>query len=487
MGFERGFLDYERVTPEERSVAERIQDFNEYYKTLSDENAKIQSGRCMDCGTPFCMHQCPLHNGIPDFNDFVCHGSYTKALNVLASTNPFPEFTGRLCPALCEEGCTLSIHRNAVGIKSVERKIAEYAFEHGFIRADVCSSRTFKKVAIVGSGPSALACAQALTQRGHSVTVFEKNDKAGGLLRYGIPDFKLQKEILDRRLSVMESEGIVFKTGTLVGTKEDLDAGVFCNADKFVTPQELMQEFNAVVLCPGSEVPRDLKIKGRELKGVYYALEFLIAQNLEVQGAHENPIDVAGKNVVVIGGGETASDCIGTAIRKGAKSVTQLDYHDELPTSVDVLKAWPQWRKIKRTSPSQEEGCVRIFSTNTTAFTGKNGKLSGITTQKVKWGEGHHFEGIAGTEGAMDADVALIAMGYAHPSVALAKKFGIETDTRGNLKACYEGDNAFATNVEKVFVAGDGRRGQSLVVYALAEGCRCAEAVHQYLMNIPHA
>lgn len=486
MGFERGFLDYERISPEERSVADRIRDFNEYYKTLNDDEARIQSGRCMDCGTPFCMHQCPLHNVIPDFNDFVCHGSYKKALNVLASTNPFPEFTGRLCPALCEEGCTLSLHREAVGIKSVERKIAEYAFEHGYVRAEVCSSRSFKKVAVVGSGPAALACAQVLSQRGHGVTVFEKNDKAGGLLRYGIPDFKLPKEILDRRLSVMISEGVVFKTGTLVGSKEDVEAGVFCNADKTVSPKELLESFDAVVLCPGSEVPRDLKIKGRELKGVYFALEYLIAQNLEIQGAGENPIDVAGKNVIVIGGGETASDCIGTAIRKGAKSVTQLDYHDELPTSVDTLKTWPDWRKIKRTSPSQEEGCVRIFSTDTTSFTGKNGKLTGITTRKVKWGEGHHFEGIEGTDGAMEADIALIAMGYSRPSQALAEKFGIKSDKRGNLQAAYEGDNAFATEVEKVFVAGDGRRGQSLVVWALAEGCRCAEAVDRYLMQIPH-
>ena len=487
MGFERGFLEYERVELEATPVAERIQNFNEYHHTLSDDQAKIQSGRCMDCGTPFCMHQCPLHNGIPDFNDFVCNGQYQKALNVLSSTNAFPEFTGRLCPALCEEGCTLSIHRDAVGIKSIERKIAEYAFEHGLIHAEPSSSRSFKKVAIVGSGPAALACAQALSQRGHNVTVFEKNDKAGGLLRYGIPDFKLPKEILDRRLSVMESEGIVFKTGVLVGSKKDIADGVFCNAKETVSAEELKKNYAAVVLCPGSEVPRDLKIDGRGLKGIHYALEFLIAQNLEIQGAGENHIDVAGKNVVVIGGGETASDCIGTAIRKGAKSVTQLDYHDELPESVDVFKSWPYWRNIKRTSPSQEEGCVRLFSTNTTSFVGKNGKLTGITTQKVKWGQGRHFDGIPGTEGAMDCDVALIAMGYSHPSSSLAAEFGLETDERGNIKADYEGDNAFKTSCDKVFAAGDGRRGQSLVVWALAEGRRCAEAVDQYLMQIPHA
>lgn len=487
MGFERGFLDYERIEPEVTPVAERIKNFKEYYGTLSDADARVQSGRCMDCGTPFCMHKCPLHNSIPDFNDFVCHGEYQKALNAITSTNAFPEFTGRLCPALCEEGCTLSIHREAVGIKTVERKIAEYGFEHGLVHAEPSNFRSFRKVAIVGSGPAALACAEELAHRGHNVTVFEKNDKAGGLLRYGIPDFKLPKEILDRRLSIMEAEGITFRTGVCVGDPREIESGVFSNARESVSGEELLKSYNAVVLCPGSEVPRDLKIKGRELKGIHYALEFLIAQNLEIQGAGENPIDVQGKNVVVIGGGETASDCIGTAIRKGARSVTQLDYHDELPESVDVFTTWPDWRNIKRTSPSQKEGCVRVFSTNTTAFTGKNGVLTGITTQKVKWGEGHHFDGIAGTEGAMDADIALIAMGYSHPSAALAAAFGLETDKRGNLKADYEGANAFRTSNEKVFAAGDGRRGQSLVVWALAEGKRCAQAVDRYLMEVKHS
>ena len=320
-----------------------------------------------------------------------------------------------------------------------------------------------------------------------SIETAAQLNEAIAAFRNDFPDFKLPKEILDRRLSVMESEGIVFKTGVLVGSKKDIADGVFCNAKETVSAEELKKNYAAVVLCPGSEVPRDLKIDGRGLKGIHYALEFLIAQNLEIQGAGENRIDVAGKNVVVIGGGETASDCIGTAIRKGARSVTQLDYHDELPESVDVFKSWPYWRNIKRTSPSQEEGCVRLFSTNTTSFVGKNGKLTGITTQKVKWGQGRHFDGIPGTEGAMDCDVALIAMGYSHPSSSLAAEFGLETDERGNIKADYEGDNAFKTSCDKVFAAGDGRRGQSLVVWALAEGRRCAEAVDQYLMQIPHA
>lgn len=486
MGFERGFLDYERIEPEMTPVKERIRNFKEYFKTLSDDEVKIQAGRCMDCGTPYCMYECPLHNTIPDVNDFACKAQFQKALNVLSSTNPFPDFTGRLCPALCEEGCTLGLHRKSVGIKSIERKICEYAFDHGMVHAELTLHRTFKKIAIVGSGPAALACAQGLARRGHNVTVFEKNDKIGGLLRYGIPDFKLPKEILDRRLSVLEGEGIAFKTGVRVGKADPDEKGVFCNAQSEISGSELLSRFDSVVLCPGSEVPRDLKIKGRELKGVYFALEFLIAQNLEIQGRGVNPIDVSGKKVVVIGGGETASDCIGTAIRKGASQVTQLDYHDELPESVDVMTAWPDWKHIKRTSPSQEEGCVRLFSTNTTSFTGKDGTLSGITTQKVKWAPGHRFEGIAGTGGELDADIALIAMGYSHPSPALAREFSLDTDARGNIKATYEGENAFRTSNPRVFVAGDGRRGQSLVVWAIAEGVRCAEAVDRALMSVSH-
>ena len=342
MGFERGFLEYERIEPETTPVKERVKNFKEYFKTLTDDQVRIQAGRCMDCGTPYCMYECPLHNTIPDVNDFACKGQFQKALNVLSSTNPFPDFTGRLCPALCEEGCTLGLHRQSVGIKSIERKICEYAFDHGLVHAELTLNRSFKKVAIVGSGPAALACAQGLARRGHNVTVYEKNDKPGGLLRYGIPDFKLPKEILDRRLSVLEGEGIAFKTGVRVGKADPGEKGVFCNASDEIPGSELLSRYDAVVLCPGSEVPRDLKIAGRDLKGVHFALEFLIAQNLEIQGRGENPIDVAGKKVVVIGGGETASDCIGTAIRKGASSVTQLDYHDELPESVDPMTSWPQ-------------------------------------------------------------------------------------------------------------------------------------------------
>ena len=305
-------------------------------------------------------------------------------------------------------------------------------------------------------------------------------NKIGGLLRYGIPDFKLPKEILDRRISQLEQEGITFKTSTIVGAIKNLEHGVHNDSLNEVRGQELLDNYDAIVLAPGSEAPRDLRLPGRDLKGIYFALDFLIAQNRENNGDCENPIDVRGKNVVVIGGGETASDCIGVSIRKGAASVTQLDYHDELPESVDLTMAWPDWRKIKRTSTSHEEGCTRLFSTNTTAFEGKD-KLEAVVTEKVKWGEGRHFEGIKGTESKIKADVVLIAMGYSHPSSALIKEFALETDKRGNIKAEVQGESAYQTSNKKVFAAGDGRKGQSLVVYAIAEGRQCATAVDDFL------
>lgn len=479
MGLLRGFIEFERVEQSHVSVEERVKSFCEIYGTLSDDQAKIQAGRCMDCGIPFCMHECPLHNDSPDFNEFVTEGEMKKAYSVISSSNNFPEITGRICPALCEEGCTLGIHRDPVGIKSIERKIAEYAFENGLVKP-IITKRSGKKVAVVGSGPAALAAAQQLNRFGHDVTVFEKNNRIGGLLRYGIPDFKLPKDVLDRRLAQLELEGITFKASTIVGKIKDLESGVHNDSVSEVRGSELLDSFDAVVLAPGSETPRDLKLPGRELKGIYFALDFLIAQNRENNGDFANPIDVKDKNVIVIGGGETASDCIGVSIRKGAKSVTQLDYHDELPESVDLTMAWPDWRKIKRTSTSHEEGCTRLFSTNTTAFEG-DGVLKSVKTQKVKWGQGRQFSGIEGTESSIDADVVLIAMGYSHPSQSLVKEFNLATDKRGNILAATEGKNAYMTSCDKVFAAGDGRKGQSLVVYAIAEGRACAQAVNDYL------
>ncbi len=480
MGFLKGFMEYDRIEPKHESVESRIQNFKEFIGTLSDEEIKIQSGRCMDCGIPFCMHSCPLHNDMPDINEFTCQGKFEKAYNVLSTTNNFPEFTGRLCPALCQDGCTLGIHRKSVGTKSVEKKIIEYAFEHGLVKPIVNQNRTFKKVAVVGSGPSGLACAQQLARRGHQVTVIEKMNKIGGLLRYGIPDFKLPKEILDRRLAQMELEGVVFKTSVMVGKGSKLGFGVHNDAVTEVSGEELLKEYDAVVLALGSEMPRDLVLPGRELKGIHFALDFLIAQNRENNGDGENPIKVAGKNVCIIGGGDTANDCIGVAVRKGAASVTEIEITPPLPKSVDMLQVWPDWQRIQRYSSSQEEGCTRLCSTSTMEYLGRD-KVEKIKVQEVKMEPGFKFTPVEGTVRELDADVVLLAMGFVHPSPALAEEFGLETDKRGNLAAAIEGPDAYRTNNPKIFVAGDCRRGQSLVVRAIAEGRGAALAVDSYL------
>lgn len=483
---ERGFMDLPYVNEIHQEVKTRITHFNEFIETLSDHDAKIQASRCMDCGIPFCQNRCPLHNDMPDFNKMVAQGRYQEAYEALISTNDFPEITGRICPALCQESCCLGLYQDKeVGIKSIERKIIEYAYANGLVKNFEVQERSDKKVAIVGSGPAALACAIRLNRLGVQVTVFEKADKIGGLLRYGIPDFKLSKEVVDRKIKQMEQEGVIFKTGVLVATDKDasLEDGIFTCHKEVVTLESLKEQFDAVVLAVGSEKPRDLPLPGRELKDIHFALEFLIAQNLENQGCALNPIDVKNKDVVVIGGGETASDCIGVAIRKGAKSVTQLDYHDELPESVEVRKVWPNPRHIKHTSTSQEEGCTRLFSTNTTEFVGsKDGSLESIKTVKVKWGPGRKITPIEGTEGELKAQVALIAMGYSHPSDVLSSN--LERNERHSYKAALEGANAFKTKDDKVFVTGDCRKGQSLVVYALAEGRDCALAIYNYLNPI---
>ncbi len=482
MGFDRGFLEYERIDSTHESVADRIKHHHEFIDTLSDENAKIQAGRCMDCGIPFCSRICPLHNIMPEFNQAACEGRFEDAYEILALTSPMPEITGRICPAPCEEACTASLYGKAVGIKSIERKLADFAINNGHLKAQIPSYQSHKKAAIVGSGPAALACAQKLVHLGHQVTVYEKNDRIGGLLRYGIPDFKLSKTIIDRRIAKLNAEGVRFITSTAVGVKEQ-DNGVYSNAVHVVSAKELISEFDAVVLCPGSETPRDLPLPGRDLKGIYFALDFLIAQNRENAGEDLNPIDVTGKKVVVIGGGETASDCIGTAIRKGALQAVQVDYHDELPESLSHLDTWPYWQPIKRTSTSQEEGCDRLFSTNTTAFLGQD-HVEAISTVKVKWGPGRKITPIDGTEDTIAADIVLIAMGYAHPSSTLVKAFNLKTDKRGNILAETKGDHAYQTSVPKVFAAGDGRKGQSLVVHAFAEGVECALSVDRYLKTI---
>ncbi len=483
MGIDKGFLQFERIEPRHEPAEKRVRHFREFISTLTDEEALRQACRCMDCGIPFCSHYCPLKNLMPDIHEYVTQGDFGRAFAVLDSTSSFPEITGRICPALCEEACTLGLHRKPVGTRSIERKRAEYAFAHGLVRPVPAAQKTGLRVAVVGSGPAGLACAQQLARLGHTVTVYEKMDKAGGLLRYGIPDFKLPKEILDRRLDQLVREGVRFAASTLVtggDAADGLEAGVHSDALHRVSVSKLAAENDAIVLTLGAEVPRDLRIPGRGLHGVYFALDFLIAQNRTTAAGCRNPIDVRDKNVVVIGGGETASDCIGTANRLGAASVTQLDYHDELPETADLTREWPGWRRIKRTSTSQEEGCERCFSTNTTAFDGAE-KLRGVHTVRVAWGPGRKITPIEGTASYVQADVALIAMGYARPTHTLVSSLGLEVDARGSLRTPVQGPRAWRTSSRGVFAAGDGRSGQSLVVHAIAEGRGCAAAVDAWL------
>ena len=493
MANERGFMELPFVVAAQESVATRITHFNEFIATLSDDKARQQAMRCMDCGIPFCQNRCPLHNDMPDFNQMVAQGRWAEAYHVLISTNDFPEITGRICPALCQESCCLGLYQpKEVGIKSIERKIIEYAYAHGLVKSLVPTESTGKAVAIVGSGPAALACAVRLNRLGVKVCVYEKMDKIGGLLRYGIPDFKLSKEVLDRKVKQMAAEGVEFKTSTLVLATKDanpqLEPGIHSDHQAIISLAELKEQYDAVVLAVGSETPRDLTLPGRELNGIYFALDFLIAQNKENQGQGLNPIEVKGKQVVIIGGGETASDCIGVAIRKGAARVTQVDYHEELPTEIEVRKIWPNARPIKHTSTSQEEGCTRLFATNTTAFVPSKddpSKVGAINTVQVKWGPKRKITPIKDTESSLEADLVLIAMGYSHPSQKAFEQAGLAQDERHNFKAKLQGPQAFQSSDPQVFVTGDCRKGQSLVVYALAEGRDCALSVYQQLMALP--
>ncbi len=484
MGLDGGFLKFTRLEPRHEPVEERIKHFNEFIAIYSDTEGREQASRCMDCGIPFCQHQCPLHNTMPDTQQYVSDGDWESAWRVLDSTNSFPEITGRICPAPCEEGCTLGLHRDAVSIKAIEKKIAEVAFSRGYVTPQPAAASTGCSVAVVGSGPAGLAAAQQLARMGHAVTVYEKMDKPGGLLRYGIPDFKLGKKVVDRRLDQLVREGVRFVLSTRVtGTDgETLEPGVHDDAESTISISALQAKYDAVVLALGAEVPRDLKLPGRELAGIHFALDFLIAQNRVNSGGGVNPVQVRGKHVVVIGGGETASDCIGTANRLGAASVTQLDYHAELPLKADLMREWPDWRHIKRTSTSQEEGCTRLFATNTVSFEGKNA-VESVKTVQVKWGPGRKITPIEGTESEVKADVVLIAMGYAHPSHAIVKALGLATDKRGSIAAPVDGPEAWRTAAEGIFAAGDGRFGQSLVVNALAEGRECAAAVDKWLRD----
>jgi glutamate synthase (NADPH/NADH) small chain len=471
-------MEFQRLSEEYLPVAKRLKDYKEFVLHLSDEQAKTQGARCMDCGIPFCNNGCPVNNIIPDWNDLVYRGNWREALDVLHSTNNFPEFTGRICPAPCEAACTVNINGDAVGIKSVEHFIIDKAGENGWVVPQPAAKKTGKKVAVVGSGPAGLAAAQQLARAGHAVTVFEKNSRVGGLLRYGIPDFKLDKRLIDWRMAQLEAEGVKFQTNTYVG-KQAPGAGVANDAKKTVTPEELAKKFDAVILAGGSEHPRDLATPGRELKGVHYALEFLIPQNKEVAGDGKNPINVKGKHVVVIGGGDTGSDCVGTSNRHGAASITQIEVMPRPPEQEDKSQVWPNWPMKLRTSSSHDEGCTRDWAIATKEFVGEKGVLKSIKAVRVEWKDGKMHE-IAGSEFELKADFAFLAMGFTNPLAQVLDAFGVEKDARGNVKA---DTTHYRTNVDKVFAAGDMRRGQSLVVWAIREGRQCARSVDEFLMG----
>lgn len=481
MGKPTGFKEFERVAETYEKSTTRVMHYREFVPHLTDEQAKIQGARCMDCGIPFCNNGCPVNNIIPDWNDLVYRGQWREAIDVLHSTNNFPEFTSRICPAPCEAACTLNIEQNPVGIKSIERAIIDKAGENGWATPQPPSHQTGKKVAIVGSGPAGLAAAQQLARAGHEVTVFEKSDRIGGLLRYGIPDFKLDKRLIDWRMAQMEVEGVRFITSTMV-TNAVLPQEIASDAKWVVTTDQLRKEFDAVILSGGAETPRDLPVPGRNLPGVHYALEFLIPQNKEVWGASRNPINVGGKHVLVIGGGDTGSDCVGTSNRHGAASITQIELLPRPPEQEDGPLVWPYWPLKMRTSSSHEEGASRDWSIGTKEFVGKNGRLHAVKAVHLEWKAGRMAE-VPGSEFEIRADYVFLAMGFTQPVSGILDAFGVTADQRGNVKATTEGDQAYVTNVKGVFAAGDMRRGQSLVVWAIREGRQCARAVDAYLMG----
>ncbi|ATE61260.1 glutamate synthase subunit beta [Thauera sinica] len=481
MGKPTGFLEYQRLSEAYEPVEARLRSYKEFVVRLTDAEAAVQGARCMDCGIPFCNNGCPVNNIIPDWNDLVYRGNWQQAIEVLHSTNNFPEFTGRICPAPCEAACTLNINAEAVGIKSIEHAIIDKAWEEGWVQPRPAAVKTGRKVAVVGSGPAGLAAAQQLARAGHDVTVFEKNDRVGGLLRYGIPDFKMEKGLIDRRVAQMEAEGVTFRTRVVVGT-QDIPAGIVNDAARMVSAEQLQNEFDAVVLAGGAEVPRDLPVPGRDLDGVHFALEFLIPQNKQNAGDASNPISAKGKHVVVIGGGDTGSDCVGTSNRHGAASVTQFELMPMPPEQENKPLVWPYWPTKLRTSSSHEEGCERDFAVGTKAFVGENGRIKALKAARLEWKDGRMSE-IPGSEFEIKADLVLFAMGFTQPVGGVLDAFGVAKDARGNAKAATDGEGCYTTNVPKVFAAGDMRRGQSLVVWAIREGRQCARAVDAFLMG----
>lgn len=482
MGKITGFMEFERLEEGYLPVQDRLKNYKEFVITLDDQQAKKQAARCMDCGTPFCNNGCPVNNIIPDFNDLVFQQDWKRALDTLHSTNNFPEFTGRICPAPCEAACTLNVNDDPVGIKSIEHAIIDRGWKEGWVVPQPPKHKTGKKVAVVGSGPAGMAAAQQLARVGHDVTVFEKNDRVGGLLRYGIPDFKMEKNHIDRRVEQMQAEGVTFKCGVLVA---DLpaDTKVTNWAKETVSPQELLASFDAVILTGGAEQPRDLPVPGRDLKGVHFAMEFLPQQNKVNAGDKlADQIRADGKHVIVIGGGDTGSDCVGTSNRHGAASVTQFELLPQPPEEENKALTWPYWPTKLRTSSSHEEGCSREFAIATKEFMGENGKVTALKSVHVEWKDGKMVE-VPGTEKVLKADLVLLAMGFVSPIGSILKAFGVDQDARGNAKATTDGDRCYTTNVSKVFAAGDMRRGQSLVVWAIREGRQAARAVDEFLMG----
>ncbi len=475
MGKITGFMEIERRDRPYTPVPERVKFYREFVRALSEKEMGEQGARCMDCGIPFCQTGCPVNNIIPDWNDLVYRGHWREALEVLHSTNNFPEFTGRVCPAPCEASCTLNINDDPVTIKSIEQAIIDKGWAEGWVGPQLAHRKTGKRVAVVGSGPAGMACAQQLARAGHDVTLFEKSDRIGGLLRYGIPDFKMEKHHIDRRIEQMKAEGVTFATGVHVGVS--------------LPAARLLAEFEAVALTGGSEHPRELPVPGRDLHGVHFAMEFLPQQNKRVAGDKvPDPILATGKHVVVIGGGDTGSDCIGTSIRQGAASVTNFELMPMPPEVEDKPLVWPYWPLKLRTSSSHEEGAERDFAVATKAFHGKDGRVESLTGCHVEWVRDERgamaMREVPGTEFTIPAELVLLAMGYVHPvREGLLEQLAVERDPRGNVRAATDGEGAYATSVGKVFAAGDMRRGQSLIVWAIREGRQCAREIDAFLMG----
>ncbi len=475
MGKPTGFLEFTREMPSKRPVTERIHDYKEFVQRFDDVKLNNQAARCMNCGVPFCHSGCPLGNVIPEFNDAVYKKRWKEAYDILSSTNNFPEFTGRICPAPCESACVLGINQPPVAIEEIEKHIIEIAFDKGFVKPRKPAVRTGKKIAVVGSGPAGMAAAAQLNQAGHSVTVFERDDAIGGLLRYGIPDFKLEKWVIDRRVAIMEEEGVVFRTNANVGVN--------------VSVNDLLREYQAIVLTGGSTIPRDLPIKGRDLKGIHFAMDFLGQNNKRVAGRKFSGEELlaTGKNVVVIGGGDTGSDCVGTSNRHGAKSVVQFELLPKPPESRTNLMPWPTYPMVLKTTTSHEEGCERFWSVNTKEFIGdEQGNLKALKVVTLEWtasndGRPAKFAEVEGSEKEIPCELVLLAMGFVHPQhKGMVEELGVELDERGNVKAS---EKRFQTSIPKVFAAGDMRRGQSLVVWAISEGRECARQVDEFLMG----